>query len=93
MKTYIKTDIKIQTEYHLLLTEAEARALDGLCGYNFEEFIKVFYEKMGKHYLEPHEAALKTLFEKCHGLADVADNVNRAKHEAVKILNKVAGVQ
>jgi len=66
MKTYIKTDIKIQTEYHLLLTEGEARALDGLCGYDFDDFVKVFYDKMGQHYLKPHEDSLRTLFQKCH---------------------------
>lgn len=44
------------------LTEAELRALEALAGYGDEGFLKVFYEHMGKHYLQPHEAGIKSLF-------------------------------
>lgn len=47
----------------LTLTENEARALHVLVGYGFEPFIKVFYEKLGKHYLEPYHKECKNLFD------------------------------
>lgn len=53
-------DVKIALE----LTEGEARALDALAGYDFKAFTEVFYKHMGKHYLEPHEGHLRSLFEK-----------------------------
>lgn len=40
----------------------EARALDALTGYDFDVFLGVFYEKIGKAYLQPHEAGLRSLF-------------------------------
>lgn len=46
----------------LRLTEPEIRALDALAGYGTDGFLKVFYEKMGEHYLKPHEKALRSLF-------------------------------
>lgn len=45
------------------LTEEEAIALDALAGYGADAFLKVFYEKMGRAYLEPHEKGLRSLFE------------------------------
>jgi hypothetical protein len=45
----------------LVLSEEEAKALDALFGYDQKEFLNVFYEKMGRAYLEPHEAGLRLL--------------------------------
>ncbi len=53
----------VQLSVLLKLSEPEARALDALVGYGFDSFIKVFYEHLGKHYMEPHEAGLRSLFE------------------------------
>jgi hypothetical protein len=50
----------------LEINEAEAHALDALTGYNIDEFIAVFKEKLGRAYLEPHEDALRSLFEYLH---------------------------
>lgn len=44
------------------LTEPELRALEALVGYGDEAFLKVFYEKLGRAYMQPHEAGLKSLF-------------------------------
>ncbi len=44
------------------LTEPEARALKALAGYNLDDFLKVFYEKLGRSYLEPYEDGLDSLF-------------------------------
>ena len=47
----------------LVLTEAEAGALDALAGYDTDAFIKTFYEKMGRAYLEPYEVGLRSLLD------------------------------
>ena len=54
---------KVAGEVTLVLNEEEAAALDALVGYGFKPFKEVFYEKMGKAYLQPHEQGLKSLFE------------------------------
>ena len=54
---------KVTTKAILELDEEQLRALDALVGYGFKPFVEVFYEKMGKHYLQPHEQGLKRLFE------------------------------
>ena len=46
----------------LTLNESEARALDALAGYSVDAFLKTFYREMGRHYLEPEEAGLRSLF-------------------------------
>jgi len=45
------------------LSEKEARALEAMVGYGFDSFKKVFYERLGEHYMKPHEDGLKSLFD------------------------------
>jgi len=59
MKPMVDIELKVKTT----LTEAECRALDALVGYGVDAFLKVFYENMGKSYMQPHEAGLRALFE------------------------------
>jgi hypothetical protein len=62
------------------LTEAEAGALDALAGYGTDAFLRVFYEKMGRSYLEPYEAGLRSLFESVrNGPANVSGFITRAR--------------
>lgn len=65
--------------FHLIITEGEMRALDALVGYGFDEFIKVFYEKLGKAYMESHEQHLKNLFGRINELRPHLDMVNQHK--------------
>lgn len=51
----------------LTLSEHEARALSQLFGYGVDQFLKVFYEHLGRAYLEPHE----------HGLREFARTIDR----------------
>ncbi len=44
------------------LDEGQLRALDALAGYDTDEFLKAFYENLGKSYLKPHEGGLRRLF-------------------------------
>lgn len=62
--------IKVEFKVFLELNEVEARALDALVGYGyddfekfFEEFVEQFYSKLGKHYMVPYKEGLRSLFE------------------------------
>lgn len=48
------------------LTEGEARALDALVSYGHKAFLEVFYEKLGRHYMQPYEKDLISLFDSIH---------------------------
>lgn len=63
MKDKIKSQSTYSVEITLVLTETEARALAVLPSYGTDNFLKYFYEKLGRHYLEPHEKGLVSLFE------------------------------
>ncbi len=53
----------VEAKITITLTEDEARALDALVGYGDDAFVKVFYEKLGEHYMKPHEGGLRSLFK------------------------------
>lgn len=59
-KVQSKADIDLQITF--TIGEKEARALDALVGYGDEAFLNVFFEKLGKHYMEPHKAGLISFF-------------------------------
>ena len=59
-----KLDFKINLE----LTIDEAKALHAISLYESKKFLEFFYEKLGRHYLEPHEKGLVVLFTECHKL-------------------------
>jgi hypothetical protein len=54
---------RITLDVALKLNESEIRALDALAGYGAKVFLEVFYEHMGRAYMEPHEAGLRSLFD------------------------------
>lgn len=62
-ETRFNTTIRINID----LDEQEARALEALAGYGTDAFLKCFYEHMGKHYLQPHEAGLRRIFDVFQG--------------------------
>ena len=53
---------RIDVDVGLKLSMAEVQALEALAGYGVDGFLEVFYKQMGKHYLQPHEAGLRSLF-------------------------------
>ena len=61
MKANNKTTVKY--EVTMTLTEIEARALKELTGYGLKEFLRVFYSQLGRSYLEPYEAGVRSLFD------------------------------
>lgn len=72
---------KLTVEIVIALTEAEARALEALAGYGADPFLKVFYKSMGRHYLEPHEEGLRSLFKG----AKAIDSIIQRKIKAEKV--------
>ncbi len=52
----------VKVEIILKLTESEARALEAIQGYGADAFLDFFYKCLGRAYLEPHEAGLRSLF-------------------------------
>lgn len=58
----VKASADIDLQITFTINEKEARALEALTGYSDKEFLQVFYEKMGRHYLQPHEAGLLSFF-------------------------------
>ena len=60
----LRPHYKITVTTTMELNEAEMGALDALAGYGIDSFLKVFYDRLGKAYLQPYEAGLRSLFEK-----------------------------
>ncbi|MEE9395209.1 MAG: hypothetical protein V3W41_22180 [Planctomycetota bacterium] len=60
----LKNNVRVVFETTLVVNEVEARALDAMVGYGTKEFLRVFYEKLGKAYMEKHEKGLISLFGK-----------------------------
>lgn len=76
----IKSNVILDTKITFTLNEQEARALNAIAGYGANAFINVFYEKMGKHYLQPYEAGLRSLFEMATQiLPQHYENVDKAR--------------
>jgi hypothetical protein len=73
---------EIKGEVTLVLSESEAKALDALVGYGPQNFLRVFYEKLGKAYLEPHERGLRSLFESVRNGEGSVSNFLKRVHDA-----------
>lgn len=75
----IKTRTKLLFEVEITLNESELKALDALAGYGIKSFLEVFYKHIGKHYLEPHESGLKSLFERVKELRHEITHIDEIK--------------
>ena len=74
----VKPTSTIELEITLKISEVEARALEAMVGYGPDEFMKVFYDDLGKHYLGPHE----------HGMREFFKTVNANIHTPLARINK-----
>lgn len=72
---------KLEATIFLELTEGEAGALDAICGYGPEEFLKWFERNMGKHYIAPYRSHLISLFQKARSLKHAVDKVAEARKQ------------
>lgn len=52
----------IDLKFKFEVNEKEARALDALVGYDFDNFVKVFKSGLGAHYIDGHEESLRGIF-------------------------------
>ena len=75
MKRFIQQPY-VETRATIELSEVEMRALEALIGYGVQPFLDVFYQHMGKHYLRPHEAGIRSLFKTVG--SDIPDVLRRA---------------
>lgn len=73
-----RPDIKLKIA--LELDETEARALKEILSYDVESFLKVFYEKVGREYLQRHEKGVRSLFNTARQpLTTFLDKTDRAR--------------
>lgn len=70
----------LNVEVNLKLSFIEICALDALVGYGIEPFLKVFYEKLGKHYMQPYEEGLRSVFTTIG--SELPPIINRTKNAA-----------
>jgi len=83
-----KTNINVNINFrvNLELNESEARALEAMIGYGFDPFKRVFYEKLGKSYMEKHEQGLKSLFDSIQDQVNPGlSEIDTLKKEMVKL--------
>ena len=82
-----KFDVKPKVKFEVVITldEEEARALDALAGYETDAFLSVFYENMGRHFLETHADGLRHLFyttrESLKPILNKIDNVQKTLNQ------------
>jgi len=84
----IDSRVEVTFSFNLTLKEDEARALAALPYYGDEQFLRFYYNSLGKTYLEPYEEGLRNLFksidDKLIPLLDKADTAIEAGEEATK---------
>ncbi len=59
----INSNTKLILEVKLTLSEEEAKALNAITVYGSDKFLEMFYEHLGKTYLEEYEDGLISLFD------------------------------
>lgn len=82
----ISAKITLDLQVNITLNESELKALDAIANYDVDSFLKVFYQYLGKSYLEPHENGLRNLFVRIRELSpnvDMMTAVRKAAAEAV----------
>jgi hypothetical protein len=75
-----------ESKIYLELTEGEAMALDAICGYGPEKFLEWFKKNHGKHYIEPYEKHVKSLFDKARSLEGAVEQFKEAR-KALREIN------
>lgn len=71
---------KVTVEATFTVNEQELRALSALAGYGDDAFIKMFYDSLGKTYMQPHEAGLREFLKSIRNIADtIISRTNNAR--------------
>lgn len=85
----ISTNANVQVEFTITLnlTPGEASALNAISVYGADAFLKVFYEKLGRAYVEPYEKDLRALLAKLRTtLPPELRSVNKANKAISEVL-------
>ncbi len=86
MKSSVESSISAKV--YMTLTEEEARALLGITAYGSDQFIKYFFEHLGKFSLEDHTEGLKSLFESIGPIEHELKKIDKAREEFKKTQGK-----
>lgn len=87
MAELTKIGVVIDMKIQLTITEDELKALDALFGYGVDSFLETFYTKMGRAYLQPHEAGLRSLVKTLRGCKGLASEAGECR-EFMRLSNK-----
>lgn len=80
MARITNTTVEASLRVTLELNESEVKALSGIFGYNVEHFLKVFYERMGKAYVQPFESGVRSLHKEIRQLmAGPINDIDKAR--------------
>lgn len=85
MKITARPEVKLKLVFEI--DENEALGLDALVGYNYDSFLKLFKEGMGKAYIERTgaEEGLRRFFETCRKeIPQFLSRLDNAKKEFYK---------
>lgn len=59
----VKASSTVKLSVTLVLTEEEAIALNEMTKYGIDSFLKGYYNFLGRHYMQPHEEGMRSLFK------------------------------
>ena len=71
---------KVSVTTKFTVSEGELRALEALAGYGDDAFVRMFYDNLGKSYLEPYEKDLREFLKSIRTLASpILGRANQAR--------------
>ncbi len=79
MKSSVESSISAKV--YMVLEEEEARALVSITAYGADQFIKCFFEHLGKAYLKNHVEGLKSLFDSIRSIKYELSKIDKARAE------------
>ena len=82
MKSSVRASIS--AEVRIVLTEEEARALVGITVYGPDQFLRCFFEHLGRYYLGDHIEGLRSLFASVGPIEHELKRIDKAREEFKK---------
>lgn len=86
-ETKISSNLSIEFTVTLKMSLAEAWALNQMTVYGVDSFLKGYYKQLGRSYLEPHEAGIRTLFK------TIQENLPTQLHNADEYMKAIKGAE
>lgn len=82
MKSSVESSISAKV--YMVLEEEEARALLAITSYGADQFIRCFFEHLGKTYLRDHVDGLTSLFRSIGPIEYELKKIDKAREEFKK---------